>query len=702
MEGAQPGPDLSAPLLRPTAAMTFSRGGALLRPQLIVAAAVLLIGIVIDLVDAFVVPTVVQHAAFVPLEAGPVRTVAGLALLVLAASAAAWALSVTTLRATAVVLGRGPRTADLVRAAARRWQFLAGWVAFAVVAVLAGTAAADASPSLPGYRILLVSVLVLLYPAPALLVFPAAIVHGIGWGPAWVRTREVIRRRDVRLTARDEVRVLVLVVVVVGAAVSWAAHLGADRLAPALGPVLTPVLGAMVDIAVVVGVATFVVVGLVRAWMRVVAQADGVAQVTLPAADDPRALRTGRGWLAVVALLLTPAVAPAVATWNPTPAPTIEVISAEVSAPQTAVVQDDGAVDLVGLASDQVVVCALDAVTCDRLNPTGPGSDRWSFVAATADPNGGIALVADRRQRGDSSRIELAIVTCTASTCGDDASYDAAVALGVGGISAELVAIDAVPGTYAALVPRIEAPDGGRERRVVDLVRCTDATCADREVTELGPVGGGGRTALRLADDGTAYVLVADPTREELSLLKVSPGMATPVTVAAVPLAGWEPGDHQGSGEGQEAFLLELDRGRPVALHHDPATGGLQLLACDDAACSTVTTADVDLPAEAAVAPNLVIDSTGHPLIAAFERGRGITVYSCLDPLCARTSSRLVALSNPPYDVQSEYDQPVPYLYLDSGERPFVLLQFPPGEGSADRFSADDVLLSCREQRCGM
>lgn len=378
------------------------------------------------------------------------------------------------------------------------------------------------------------------------------------------------------------------------------------------------------------------------------------------------------------------------------------MISKGVSAPQAAVVQEDGAIDLMGLGYNQGASCALDAGTCRRLRPREAVSGRWSFVAATADPNGGIALLADRRQRG-AGPVELSIVTCTASTCGDDASDQAAVALGAGGISPELVAIDAVPGTYAALVPRIEAPDGGPRQRVVDLVLCTDATCADRKVTELGPVGEGGRTALRLADDGTAYVLIADPTSERLSLLKVAPGMTTAVTVATVPLAGWKPRhDFLLDDEGPEAFLLELDRGRPVVLYTDPGTGGLRLLNCNDSACSAVTTADVDVPAEAALAPNFVIDSTGNPLIAANEPDRGITVYSCLDRLCARTSGRLVAASDPPYDVWHESDARVPYLYLDREERPFLLLRYPPDEGSTGGFSDHDVVLRCTEQRCGM
>lgn len=738
MERALPGPEqpevtvprdapetpfeLSRPLLLRTAAMTLRRGAALLRPQLMVAAAVVLVGIVIDVVDAFVDPTVVRDAAFVPLEVGPVRTVAGLALLVLAASAAAWALTVTTLRATAIMLGRTPRTADLVRTAARRWRFLAGWVGLAVVVALAVVAAL---PFVSRHPIVLVAALLLLWPAPLLLVFPVAISHGVSWGPAWARTREVLQRPDyIGRMVRGDARLLVFATAAVGAAVSWAAHLGAGR----LGPVLGPVLGAMVDLVVIAVVATAVAVGLVRAWMRSQVSVDGVAQATLPAdgvaqathpadettqatlpmdgvlpaADDGRTLPTALGWVAVAALLLTPAVAPAVATWNPTPAPAIEVISKGVSAPQAAVVQEDGAIDLMGLGYNQGASCALDAGTCRRLRPREAVSGRWSFVAATADPNGGIALLADRRQRG-AGPVELSIVTCTASTCGDDASDQAAVALGVGGISPELVAIDAVPGTYAALVPRIEAPDGGPRQRVVDLALCTDATCADRKVTELGPVGEGGRTALRLADDGTAYVLIADPTSERLSLLKVAPGMTTAVTVATVPLAGWKPRhDFLLDDEGPEAFLLELDRGRPVVLYTDPGTGGLRLLNCNDSACSAVTTADVDVPAEAALAPNFVIDSTGNPLIAANEPDRGITVYSCLDRLCARTSGRLVAESDPPYDVWHESDARVPYLYLDREERPFLLLRYPPDEGSADTLSDEHVLLRCTERRCGM
>ena len=718
MERALPGPEqpevtvprdapetpfeLSRPLLLRTAAMTLRRGAALLRPQLMVAAAVVLVGIVIDVVDAFVDPTVVRDAAFVPVEVGPVRTVAGVALLVLAASAAAWALTATMLRATAIVLGRTPRTADLVRSAARRWRFLAGWVAIAVVVALAVVAAL---PFVSRHPIVLVAALLLLWPAPLLLVFPVAISHGVSWGPAWARTREVLQRPDyIGRMVRGDVRLLVFATAAVGAAVSWAAHVGAGR----LGPVLSPVLGAVVDLAVIAVVATAVAVGLVRAWMGVQVPRDGVDQAplradgVLPAADDGRTPHTGRGWVVVAALLLTPAVAPAVATWNPTPAAAIAVISKGVLAPQTAVVHEDGAIDLMGLGYNQGSSCGLDAGTCDRLRPDGPGADQWRFVATAPDPNGGIALLADRRKL-DAGPAERVIVTCTASTCGDDASYQAAVALGSGELSPELVAIDAVPGTYAALVPQIEAPDGGPQRRVVDLVRCTDATCADRAVTELGPVGDGGRTALRLADDGTAYVLIADPTSERLSLLKVAPGMTTAVTVATVPLAGWKPRhDFLLDDEGPEAFLLELDRGRPVVLYTDPGTGGLRLLNCNDSACSAVTTADVDVPAEAALAPNFVIDSTGNPLIAANEPDRGITVYSCLDRLCARTSGRLVAASDPPYDVWHESDARVPYLYLDREERPFLLLRYPSGKGSTAGFSDHDVVLRCTEQRCGM
>jgi hypothetical protein len=731
---------LGEPLLRSALAMTFSRGGMFLMPILQLGAAAILGVIVVDVVGAFSAPTVVSDAQFVPLEVGHARVIATLALALLAGLASLGVCAVVTLRAAAAIMGRAePGTRDLVRAAARRWPFLllcgVLWV-LATALALAGAYLVFVVMRFPYVVMIVGLVIALAVVAPVFLMFPVAIVHRIGARAAWRRLREVlVGTGRVGEEARSATRVLVTGVVVLGSAMLW----GVGRGVTQLGPVLGPLVESMATLAVSTVAGTLVTVGLVRVYLRAVAEQytssrvegagcwaglDEVAPARaatdaaphVPTLDaSPRALRSpSAGWAVVVAVLIVaPLLPPAVATWNPTPAATIELsrLPDFVNRPST-VAHEDGGVDVVSDDIGSLDETRLVRGTGIKVMSCEPGADKciqsatpvrdteWRLVTAAADPAGGILLVTERSGVAAPVRADLVLVSCTAATCDDDATVDRAVVLvPYDHTSWDLprtVAVDAVPGTYAVVAPYVEVQGDGQENGRAELIRCADARCDNPDVIDLGPLRPYSPAALRLTDDGTAYILVADSGRKEVKLSVVRRGATT-----VEQLASWslQP-DMFGSFSAREGdlngfFSLELrPDGRPVVIYRDTVSGKLRIMSCNDSACRDPSTGDVDIPVDASHEPTVTMDSTGRPLIAADERGRGVVMYSCDDELCTTTTSRLLVTGSPPYS--DALGDPVRYLVVDAQERPVLLYQMPTGH------LGEYHLLRCAERRCGM
>jgi len=737
-----PGDVLDAPLLRPTLAMTFSRGGAFLMPMLLLGAAAILGVMVVNVVGAFTVPTVVSNAQFVPLEATRARVISTLVLALLGGLASMGLYAVVTFRAAAAVMGRAePRTGDLVRAAARRWPFLLLWGVFcdlAAALALAGTYLFVVVIGLPTLLAIVGLVIALAVSSPLWLVFPVAIVHRIGARAAWRRVRELLGdAARVGADARSASRLLVTGVAVLGGTALWGVGRGVARLGPTLGPLVD----SMATLAVSTVVGTVVTVGLVRVYLRAVAERHTSSQVegarrwtgvdevapALAAADlapaapalaaSARAPRSPlAGWAVVVAVLIVvPLLVPAVATWNPTPAPTIELslLPDFVNRPST-VAHEDGGVDVVSFDIGSVDETRLVHGTGIKVMSCEPGADKciqsatpvrdteWRFVTAAADPAGGILLVTERSGVAAPVRADLVLVSCTAATCDDDATVDRAVVLvPADHTSWELprtVAVDAVPGTYAVVAPYVEVQGDGQENGRAELIRCADARCDNPDVIDLGPLRSYSPAALRLTDDGTAYILVADSGRKEVKLSVVRRGATTVEQLASWSLQPDRFGSFSVSGRTDldGFFSLELrPDGRPVVIYRDTVSGKLRIMSCNDSACRDPSTGDVDIPVDASHEPTVTMDSTGRPLIAADERGRGVVMYSCDDELCTTTTSRLLGTGSPPYS-DGALDERVPYLVVDAQERPVLLYQKPTG------YWDKDVLLRCTERRCGM
>ena len=732
---------LGEPLLRSALAMTFSRGGMFLMPILQLGAAAILGVIVVDVVGAFSAPTVVSDAQFVPLEVGRARVIATLALALLAGLASLGVCAVVTLRAAAAIMGRAePWTRDLVRAAARRWPFLllcGVLLVLATALALAGAYLVFVVMRFPYVVMIVGLVIALAVVAPVFLMFPVAIVHRIGARAAWRRLREVlVGTGRVGEEARFATRVLVTGVVVLGSAMLW----GVGRGVTQLGPVLGPLVESMATLAVSTVAGTLVTVGLVRVYLRAVAEQytssrvegagrwaglDEVAPARaatdaaphVPTLDaSPRALRSpSAGWAVVVAVLIVaPLLPPAVATWNPTPAPTIELslLPDFVNRPST-VAHEDGGVDVVSFDIGSVDETRLVHGTGIKVMSCEPGADKciqsatpvrdteWRFVTAAADPAGGILLVTERSGVAAPVRADLVLVSCTAATCDDDATVDRAVVLvPADHTSWELprtVAVDAVPGTYAVVAPYVEVQGDGQENGRAELIRCADARCDNPDVIDLGPLRSYSPAALRLTDDGTAYILVADSGRKEVKLSVVRRGATTVEQLASWSLQPDTFGSFSVSGTDLNGFFsLELrPDGRPVVIYRDTVSGKLRIMSCNDSACRDPSTGDVDIPVDASHEPTVTMDSTGRPLIAAHERGRGVVMYSCDDELCTTTTSRLLVTGSPPYS-DGALDEPVRYLVVDAQERPVLLYQMATG------LLGEYHLLRCAERRCGM
>jgi hypothetical protein len=339
-----------------------------------------------------------------------------------------------------------------------------------------------------------------------------------------------------------------------------------------------------------------------------------------------------------------------------------------------------------------------------------PAPDWWA-TAATHDPDGAddrMVLVGRRGLAGSAD--DLAITSCTAATCDDNDTVAGATTLIPGtseGARRRPMAVDAVPGAIAVAGVRWDA-DG--KHTSTFLARCSDAQCADLAEISLGPVPFDPFLDMRLAKDGTAYVLLADSGGNgSVSLLRVRPGSTTPEVLHTESVEAdkygffWADGSETGG-----YFDLSLGPdGVPVIVYRDMPSGRLRVVRCNDADCSSPRSGEVDIPVEGAYDPAVAIDSTGSLLIATHEKYGGIVVHVCADDLCSKVTGVMVTDGSPPYaETRPFNDDPVSYLYVDSQDRPVVLADDTSDKlfrGTQDKHGDETsyAIIRCLEVRCG-
>lgn len=283
-----------------------------------------------------------------------------------------------------------------------------------------------------------------------------------------------------------------------------------------------------------------------------------------------------------------------------------------------------------------------------------------------------------------SSRYEL--ITCAPTDCGDAEGRATQVRIAEGSLGnvPSLHAVSARDGAYAVV-----HPVGGTGERKLVLTLCSTARCPEPVALPLGPTSGNDIVDVKIAPDGTVWVLRSEEA--VVRLARVEPG-ASVVTDAQVlkSEAGRDSLHYERGDDFWYSRVLALavrDDGAPVVLHRDLSDGGIDLLSCDDARCATTTSSR--LPGGAARGAELVVDGSGRPVVATV--GSGVQLHACTDPACSGMRSGLMSAWLP--QRESMGIDFAPFLAVDARGRPAVLV---------DRQFADAVVVHCLVPRCGL
>ncbi|MBO0926258.1 hypothetical protein J1G44_17425 [Cellulomonas sp. zg-ZUI199] len=673
------------------------RRPALLLPVALAFVAAALVGVVGVVVRAWTTPTLLNDGVLVHAAESGAAELTSLLLGVVAGVLTVAALGGVVLAAPAVAFDRALRVREVVRELARRWAVLLVGLVGLSLATLVPVALAVLLPMpLAPFVVVPALLAAVLLVAGGGRVAVAALLHGVGLRTAARRVRE-LRRCDAARTQLGRGRVLVLTVMTGAAAlvvaVRWLTADADGLVWTAARDVLQAVVGC---IALTVAAA-----GLTWAHISATSVAErqgvpplawrGVARVTGTLARGERGRAAGPGWSAAAGW------ASAAAAWALVPllavAPTLPQVTPALR-PQVLALRDFMAAPMTVGTADGVLVLehvdrGMDTFLCSPEEGCEHGrgmaeSGRFQYAAVAADPDGpGVVILAGvLPDDGATARYDL--VTCAPTDCTDPDRRTTQVRIAEESASHNpaLHAVAARDGAYAAV-----HPVGGPRDQELALTLCATARCPEPVTVPFGPTSGDDVVDVEIAPDGTVWVLRSQGALVHLA--RVEPG-GTALTGVQV----LEPDTEHDSlyyGQGDDyrysrvlALAVRGD-GRPVVLHRDLSDGGIELLGCADAACSTTTSSR--LPGGAARGAELVVDGSGRPLAATVDPG--VQLHACTDDACSDVRSALLSTWTPPRS-SSEF---VPFLAIDAQDRPAVLVE---------RQLAEAVVVYCREPHCGL
>lgn len=707
----------------------------LLLPATVIAAAAGLATTLQTVVHAWTAPAMLLDGRFTFAEGSTAATVTAVVVAVLIVVATTATGSLISLLAAAHELERGPRLRPALAEVRRRWALVLGFSGLLAVALVAGFAVAVLALSrlpIPGALLVIVAAFLALLAGGAVVgrVLPVALVSGLGPLRAWRLIRTQRRNAFAAGYYAATVR-LTVVVMLLGTGINWLV----SRLPESLGQPTLDAADALAQTVTTSFAFAAIAVGMAVAHVRATERVAGtreddldwpgldrvaprvveppVATDTDPDADTPtdpddadalpsfwnqplptsgeeatRRRRAGqaRWWVAVVGgWVAAPLALVAVVATNPTPAiePVVAEFGATIVDPLIAPYGDGVAV----VSHERLTVCTPD----DGCTTDQPFAD-FAQTSIVQDAAGtGIAIIGD--DHSDFENREYVLLTCDPRSCdptqGTGATRAALPGRAVLSYQHSLHALAVRDGLYAVIHP---SGDAGVEELAVTW--CTTPGCEQPHSTELGRVLPGDVVRAAFAPDGTLWVLQTTAERDTLRLRSLAADAQTPADALTVDLPSTDDGYFYLATPGgyPRPPVIELavrDDGTPVVLHRDTTDGAIVLTSCEDAACTSATSARLPFDPTTTWSAQLAVDATGRPLVAT--AGNGIQLHSCTDRSCTSVRSGLVSVGYP--ESFGSDTGAAPFMVLDDEGRPaFVMASsFPFVEA---RF--------CQERRCGL
>lgn len=685
----------------------LDRWAPLALPALVVSALLVVATTAIDVIWADASQALAVGGRLVDLVSDETKRRALLVVGVIGIPLMAGAQMVTVLRVTAREKDRTISRWAIVRQVVRRWALLVWWPLVALV-VLAASASAPVWFGLPRFWSLVTVVAVAYLLAPWSIAVVGAMVDGTELGDSVGHVRR-IRRVAVHQWERwrDRSRAVVLGVGAAGTVVQFLAAWGLDDRTGGPSVVALTAIG----LGTAATTATAVAAHLTTAYLRSPFSGDdGVAlvrrYVVWPshAVAPPPARPTRRPVLAFTATTVLASLTPAVAaTWNPTAAPSARITPIDPPA-HSVVPLADGSIAVFAAvrrtpgeaAGAAVTVCRdgrCEAATAPPQGSApsdpidGPAEEApvtWRRpLSATADPSGDLLVVGIRPGPTVDAADEVVLARCAPTTCNDEAVVRDAHHLGA--VRGETSAVaDAVPGAYRLLLERGRDDTGyTTDESSLELHRCSDTTCRDRDVVHLAlpPEPARLRHELATAPDGTTYVATTteppDRWGSTVHVVKVDHDRTEPEVVYD--------GFLTDRLDARPAPSLTVHPDGPFFVVHQSSLGlDLTMATCTDLGCDSPAIWNIDLfvtrPAIVRIGPS------GRALIAREDSLGRIVLASCHDLSCTKSSERLLT---PPTDGSGGWN-----FELDVDERPVLLYR--------TKESSTLDLLHCDEPRCGL
>lgn len=180
------------------------------------------------------------------------------------------------------------------------------------------------------------------------------------------------------------------------------------------------------------------------------------------------------------------------------------------------------------------------------------------------------------------------------------------------------------------------------ENKTLKLAVCQDVACADVTLVVVDDTGKVGKyTSLALAEGDRPVISYYDEENEDLKIALCQDALCSAPTLKI--LAGGATED----GEYNALALDDADRPRVAYQHYDgdadPVVGAIKLAACEDAACTSVSHAEVDRKKGDRLGAynSMVLDSDDRPIIGYWDpAGHAMRVALCRDATCDRSRTR--------------------------------------------------------------